>query len=72
MNIFEAVKVGAEEFFEPLPTRRPTVHPPGSPGKLAVLATRIENGENLWHPTDATDFENSHERTLNLFRRRVK
>lgn len=34
-------------------TPEPTTHPPGSPGKLAVLIARAAAGEVLWHPDDA-------------------
>ena len=40
---------------QPLPGR-PTRHPPGSPGKLRVLARRAARGEQLWHPGDARDW----------------
>jgi hypothetical protein len=32
----------------------PTVHPPGTPGKIAVLEERARNGYHLFHPDDAT------------------
>lgn len=37
----------------PHPPDTPTDHPPGSPGKLAVLADRAARGEDLFHPDDA-------------------
>jgi hypothetical protein len=36
------------------PASRPTRALPGSPEKMAVLAERLENREELWHPEDAT------------------
>lgn len=41
-----------DESPRPLP-RTPTDHPPGSPGKIAVLAQRAERGLQLFHPDDA-------------------
>ncbi len=35
------------------PPAVPTVHPPGSAAKLAVLAERVGRGEDLFHPKDA-------------------
>ena len=35
----------------PLPA--PTSFPPGSPGKVDVMAARVERGEAIWHPLDA-------------------
>ena len=40
-------------FHSPAPARPPEAVP-GSPEKLAVLAERARNGEQLWHPDDAT------------------
>ena len=33
--------------------KEPTHHPPGSDGKMAVMAERAERGECLFHPDDA-------------------
>jgi hypothetical protein len=33
--------------------KRPTVAPPGTPEKVAVLAERARLGLDLWHPRDA-------------------
>jgi hypothetical protein len=38
----------------PLPTE-PTRHPPGSPGKLAVMAERARRKQSLFHPDDTRD-----------------
>lgn len=35
----------------------PTLHPPGSEEKIAVLTERYANGQRLWHPGDATTGE---------------
>ena len=31
----------------------PTRYEPGTPGKIDILAARLEAGEPLWHPQDA-------------------
>lgn len=31
----------------------PTAHPPGSPGKIAVMEARYARGEHVHHPLDA-------------------
>lgn len=31
----------------------PTLHPPGSPEKMAVLEERARHNQALWHPLDA-------------------
>jgi hypothetical protein len=31
----------------------PTIHPPGTPEKMAVLELRAKNKQALWHPLDA-------------------
>ena len=36
----------------PTLTPEPTEHPPGSEGKIEVLAQRVLAGEDLWHPED--------------------
>ena len=33
---------------------KPTKAAPGTPEKLAVIEERAANGQNLWHPDDAT------------------
>jgi hypothetical protein len=38
---------------DPETARGPTHHPPGSPGKIAVLAARWAAGLPLFHPGDA-------------------
>lgn len=40
-------------FNGPFRTPTPTPHPPGTPGKMAVLAERLERREHLFHPADA-------------------
>lgn len=40
--------------FEPEPAHQPTHHPPGSKGKVAELARRFEQGQQLFHHADAT------------------
>jgi hypothetical protein len=36
------------------PASEPTEHRPYAPEKLQVLIERVRNGEELWHPDDAT------------------
>lgn len=43
----------------------PTKHLPGTPGKIAVMAWRIEMGYHLHHPDDATLYDHP------LFRRQI-
>lgn len=43
---------GLEDEELPLPPR-PTRHPPGTEGRLVVMAWRTEHGYALWHPDDA-------------------
>ena len=40
--------------FIPSPASSPTSAMPGSKEKIGVLAERMANGEELWHPDDAT------------------
>lgn len=62
MNLFTYLKqapIGFESqdlTYEPPLESQPTCHPPGSLEKVRVLAARVENGEDLWHPADAVDF----------------
>lgn len=39
----------------PLRTPVPTMHGPGTPGKVAVLEARAAAGERLWHDADAKE-----------------
>src|SRR5262245_54980822 len=38
---------------QPPPPPWPTMHEPGTEGKLIVLEWRVKNGYALWHPADA-------------------
>lgn len=52
-NVLDAIAIdGGDDFFEPTKKPAPSVQIPGSPGKLAELASRIEAGEELWHDGD--------------------
>lgn len=50
----QIIRLGHDEDFEPIGDADwlPTHHPAGSPGKIAVLADRVEKGQPLWHPHD--------------------
>jgi len=50
----QILRLGHDEDFEPVggPDWLPTDHPAGTPGKIAVLAERVEKGQPLWHPHD--------------------
>lgn len=62
MNLFTYLKqapIGFESqdmHYEPHSKSQPTCHPPGSLDKVRVLAARLENGQDLWHPDDAVDY----------------
>lgn len=46
----------ASDFVGPRPLpAEPTEHPPGTPGKLGVLAERAAAGEHLFHAFDARE-----------------
>lgn len=36
---------------------KPTLHPPGTPEKLAVMETRAGRNESLFHPKDARELD---------------
>ncbi len=59
-SVLEAIKLGIWDY-EPNDERAPrfdaTVAMPGTEEKLSVLATRIEQGLPLWHPSDRLNFE---------------
>lgn len=38
--------------FAPRPCQKPSRHAPGTPGKVADIATRLTMGVALWHPQD--------------------
>lgn len=44
--------------FVPEPATEPTHYPPGSSGKIEVMRRRLQNGEALFHPNDASDCTN--------------
>lgn len=50
----QIIRLGHDEDFEPVGGSDwlPTDHPAGSPGKIEVLADRVERGQPLWHPHD--------------------
>lgn len=52
-NIFEFIDVfGHDEDWNPKEAGQPTAATPGSREKLDVICSRIENGEDLFHPKD--------------------
>jgi len=48
----EAAAVARDKFHARMPAA-PCDGPPGSLAKIAVLAARVDAGEELWHPRDA-------------------
>lgn len=59
-SVIEAIKLGIWDY-EPdceLPPKfQSTIAMPGSNEKLTVLASRVEQGLPLWHPSDRLTFE---------------
>lgn len=55
-NSLEATQKGFD--FIPSIFPEPTTAPPGSLEKLNVLADRLRNGAELWHPLDRLEREN--------------
>jgi len=57
MNIFNYIVANkGDHGYRPRPASRSTSSPPGTAGKVKDLADRLEAGEDMWHPRDATDF----------------
>ncbi len=53
-TMFDAIRIlGHEMDFEPLLIPAPTEARPGSEEKVRVLQSRLEAGEDLYHPDDA-------------------
>jgi hypothetical protein len=48
----ELLRHGVDDDFEPAKECIPTEHPPGSVGKIVVLALRLMNGQCLYHKDD--------------------
>ena len=48
----ELLRHGVDDDFEPTRECVPTAHPPGSVGKIVVLALRLMNGQPLYHKND--------------------
>lgn len=58
MNVNETIReLGDDGPFRPAPCRQPTRCSPGTANKIAVLAERMERGEELFHPEDRLDCE---------------
>lgn len=54
MNVFDHIlRHGSDASFVPSRAGEPTQAPPGSYAKRAVIARRVERGEQLFHPNDA-------------------
>lgn len=54
-NCVEAAAL-LDDDYRARPARGPCPWPPGSPGKVATLAARVEAGEELFHPDDLSDY----------------
>ncbi len=50
-----------ERYFSPREARRPTKQRPGSRAKIKIMAGRVERGEAIHHPGDASCLLPSHE-----------
>jgi len=51
-SAIEAADLGLADLYEAVRRGDATDQPPGSPGKIACLAERLEEGVDLWHPDD--------------------
>jgi hypothetical protein len=51
LNVIEAEACGCDEF-SPRPASYPCPDPPGSALKILAMATRVQNGEEVFHPLD--------------------
>ena len=58
VNIMEATLYGHGHDYKPK-AGEPTDEVPGTKGKLDVLVARAQAGVSLWHPDDATDYEDA-------------
>ena len=52
VNVFDATRIGID--FVDASRPEPTDTRPGTPERMAVLKRRMELGQELWHPDDAT------------------
>lgn len=53
MNIFEYLETHhSDAGFEPPLSEHPVLDPPGSDAKFRAMVSRIERGEELFHPLD--------------------
>lgn len=58
MNVNDTIRtLGDEGPFRPVPCTAPVDCSPGTAEKIAVLAERVERGEELFHPDDRRDCE---------------
>lgn len=54
-NLFQhLVRYGHDRKFEAMPAQAPTDATPGSSAKIELLRFRLENGEELHHPSDVS------------------
>ena len=53
-NFFEAIEHGTTMEFEPSEPQTPTDAPPGSIAKVQLMIERLNRGESIFHPDDAT------------------
>jgi hypothetical protein len=71
MNIFNYIVENKGDCgYKPKPASKSTESPPGTAGKVRELASRLEAGEDMWHPMDATDFTNPSTHLSCLFNER--
>jgi hypothetical protein len=56
VSLFDFDKLCLSHKFTPRPATLATGAIPGSLEKLEILRARVANGEELWHPSDRTDF----------------
>jgi hypothetical protein len=53
-NVFEEVRMrGNDDYFVPIECEHPCHHDPGTVEKIKTLKSRLERGEELFHPRDA-------------------
>ena len=53
-TIFDAIENRETETFEPVEPQTPTDAPPGSIAKVQLMIERLNRGESIFHPEDAT------------------
>jgi hypothetical protein len=56
VSIFDFDRLCQTDKFTPRPALMATASAPGSHEKIEVLRARAASGQELWHPSDRTDF----------------